>query len=360
MMSAPSAIVTGEDVDFAIFDHIERRDGPLAQLYAERLDYVAAAEAAGFSRYFKSEHHLTPLDAAPSSGLFLAAAAQRTSTIRLVPLVYLLPFHHPLRLIEEIAMLDGLSSGRLEVGIGRGVAPPEHDMWGLDPTTAREHTEEALAVILAGLTSDRLDHHGRFYSFTGVPMEMQTLQRPYPALWYPGNVEVAAGRGFHTVVGGPIPTVAASVRRYWELWEHGDAMQGGVNAHLETPPLVACATRVFVAATDRQAEDRARRAWAVYTHNITLLWRRAGIDLSTMPLDPSCGGDFDRAVTVGAAVVGSASKVADHVAAVATDSGADMLVTSLCWGDLDHAESMASMELYASSAMAPLLATTTI
>lgn len=341
-------------MEFAIFDHIERRDGPLDRLYAERLDYVAAADEAGFGRYFKSEHHLTPLDAAPCSGLFLAAAAQRSRRMRLVPLVYLLPFHHPIRLIEEIAMLDALSGGRLEVGIGRGVAPPEHEMWGLDPATSREHTEEALAVILRGLTSDRLDHHGRFHTFTDVPMELQPTQRPYPALWYPGNVEAAGRGGFHTVVAGTVGAVAGAVRRYRELIEAHDATRTGVNAHVERP-LIGCATRVYVAATDGEAEDRARRAWAAYTHNITLLWRRAGLDIAATTSDPACGGDFDRAMERGLAVVGSPSRVADHVAAMAEGSGTDCFVASLCWGDLDHAEAMGSLDRFATTAMAPHL-----
>lgn len=79
---------------FGTFDHMEQRRGvPLHQLYAERLEYLARADPAGFWAHFKSEHHLTPLDAAPCPSVFLAAA-QRTERIRLVPLVYLLPFHH--------------------------------------------------------------------------------------------------------------------------------------------------------------------------------------------------------------------------------------------------------------------------
>lgn len=80
---------------------------------------------------------MTPLDVAPCQSVLLAAAAQRTTRLRLVPLVYLLPFHHPLRLMEEISVLDHLSGGRLEVGVGRGIAPPEHEMWGLDPGQSR-------------------------------------------------------------------------------------------------------------------------------------------------------------------------------------------------------------------------------
>src|SRR5438045_7057681 len=86
---------------------------------------VEYADAAGFDYYHLAEHHWTPLCMAPSPTLFLAAVAQRTLRIRFGPLVYVLPLYHPLRLLEEICMLDHLSHGRLEVGIGRGASPYE-------------------------------------------------------------------------------------------------------------------------------------------------------------------------------------------------------------------------------------------
>ena len=102
------------------------------------LHLFQAAEAAGFRGYHLAEHHGTPLGAAPSPGIFLAALAQATSSIRIGPLVYLVPLYIPLRLIEEICMLDNLSKGRLEVGLGRGVSPIEVAFFGVDPDDAME------------------------------------------------------------------------------------------------------------------------------------------------------------------------------------------------------------------------------
>src|ERR1044071_8995154 len=100
-------------VTFGLFDWIDRGKAPLYQLYEERLQLLEAADAAGFFGYHLAEHHDSPLGMAPSPALFLTAAAQRTRRIRLGPLVYLLPLYHPLRLIEEVCMLDHLSGGRL-------------------------------------------------------------------------------------------------------------------------------------------------------------------------------------------------------------------------------------------------------
>ena len=107
-------------VTFGLFDWIDRNKAPLQQLYEERFQLLEAADAAGFFCYHLAEHHATPLGMAPSPALFLTAAAQRTQRIRLGPLVYLLPLYDPLRLIEEVCMLDQLSGGRLDLGVGRG------------------------------------------------------------------------------------------------------------------------------------------------------------------------------------------------------------------------------------------------
>jgi alkanesulfonate monooxygenase SsuD/methylene tetrahydromethanopterin reductase-like flavin-dependent oxidoreductase (luciferase family) len=172
-------------VTFGLFDWIDRGDAPLQQLYEERLRLLEAADAAGFFAYHLAEHHATPLGLASSPGLFLAAAAQRTRRIRLGPLVYLLPLYNPLRLVEEICMLDHLSGGRLEVGIGRGVSPYELQHFGVDEADARSMFDEALAVLVAGLTHERLTFAGRHLRYEDVPMELRPLQRPYPPLWYP-------------------------------------------------------------------------------------------------------------------------------------------------------------------------------
>ena len=89
---------------FGVFDHMDDAGIPLGQLYADRLQLVEAYDRAGLRGYHLAEHHSTPLGCAASPGLFLAAAAQRTKTLRFGPLVYLLPFYHPLRLIEEICI----------------------------------------------------------------------------------------------------------------------------------------------------------------------------------------------------------------------------------------------------------------
>ena len=109
-------------MQFGIFDQNDHGPYPLSEQYENRLQLIEFYDRAGFRTYHMSEHHSTPLNLTPSPSVFLAAAAQRTKHLRLGALVYVLPAHHPLRLAEEICMLDHLSRGRVEVGIGRGAS----------------------------------------------------------------------------------------------------------------------------------------------------------------------------------------------------------------------------------------------
>ena len=105
---------------FGIFDHMDRSHPDLGQQYGDRIELIRAYDAGGFHGYHMAEHHGTPLGLAPSPSVFIAAAAQHSQRLRLGTLVYTLPQYHPLRLAEEICMLDHLTGGRFDFGIGRG------------------------------------------------------------------------------------------------------------------------------------------------------------------------------------------------------------------------------------------------
>lgn len=323
---------------FGMFDQLEHPGGvPLHQLYRDRIELVVKAEQAGFWGYHKSEHHLIPLDAAPSINVFLGALSQHTSRIRLCSLVHLLPFYHPLRLAEEICMLDHLSGGRLEIGFGKGISAPEHLLWGLEPEEANERTDEALTLILQALqTEGNLSFEGRFWSFKETPIEVQPFQRPYPPLWRPGTLETAARLGVSTIAGGPIPVVAAAVAKYHELYQPGVGA-----AHT---PSIGGIRRLLVAPTDAEAIERGRAAWAALTEHLTRLFRRYGM---VPPNDPTVGGDFDKAMAVNAVVVGSPDTVRDHVAQFAAGAGTDYFVGCFSWGDLQRDEYHRSLDLFA-------------
>jgi len=327
-------------VAFGIFDHVDRADTPLGALYAERLALVEAADAAGFRTYHVAEHHATPLGMAPSPGVYLAAVAQRTRRLRFGPLVYLLPLYTPLRLIEEICMLDHLSGGRFELGVGRGISPYELAYCGIDFLEAREMYEEALAVILAGLQTDRLTHRGRYYRYAGVPIELSPVQRPYPPLWQgvstPESAVEAARRGAHAVSNAPNRSVKALVEQYFEAW------QGRTGAE---PPLVGAQRHIYVADTDREALEIARPAYKRWYDSLTHLWRR----FHSVPV--RFAETLERALEIDAAIVGSPATVRTEVERHLAETGCTYFVGRFVFGDLPAERAMRSLARFSAEVL---------
>src|ERR1700730_6439275 len=105
---------------FGVFDHLDRDDQALGDYYQSRLQIIEAYDRLGFYAYHVAEHHATAHGMPPTPSVFLAAVAQRTRRLRFGPLVYALPLYHPLRMIEEICMLDQMSGGGLADGFRRG------------------------------------------------------------------------------------------------------------------------------------------------------------------------------------------------------------------------------------------------
>ena len=155
--------------------------------------------------------------------MFLAAVAQRTRELRFGPLVYTLPLHHPLRVMEEICMLDQLSKGRFELGVGRGISPIETAYYGVDPAHRQKIYLETLQILRQALTSRTLTFHGEFYNYADVPMELEPFQKPHPPFWSgagtPDGGESAGRIGFNMVANAPTAQVRAITDRYRAAFE---------------------------------------------------------------------------------------------------------------------------------------------
>src|SRR6266542_1981991 len=203
---------------FGVFDHMDRAGPDLGRQFDHRLKLIELYERAGFYAYHLAEHHATPLGMAPSRSVFLAAVAQRTRRLRFGPLVYALPLYHPIRLIEEICMLDQISGGRLEIGFGRGASSTETSFYGLDPAKAQQIYAEGLELVIQGLSKRMLNFGGDFFSFENVPMELEPLQKHHPPIWYGvhsvDSAERAARKGLHVVSLDPPPETRSFVDRY--------------------------------------------------------------------------------------------------------------------------------------------------
>jgi alkanesulfonate monooxygenase SsuD/methylene tetrahydromethanopterin reductase-like flavin-dependent oxidoreductase (luciferase family) len=327
-------------LSFGIFDHVDRSHEPLGTLYEHRLAMVEAADAAGFRTYHVAEHHATPLGMAPSPGIYLAAVAQRTRRIRFGPLVYILPLYAPLRLIEEICMLDQMSGGRFELGVGRGISPYELAYCGVNFLESQEMYEESLEVILAGLGSTALTHRGPHYKYLNVPIELQPAQRPHPPLWQGVGTPQAAGgaarRGASIVGTAPNATLKTLVDSYFSAW---DGKAGNA------APLVGAQRHVYVADTDAEAMTAARGAYTVWYDSLTSLWRKFG----SAPI--RFAESLDRALATGVAIVGSPSTVRAEVERHQAESGCNYLVGRFIFGDLPYERARRSLDLFAREVM---------
>ena len=335
-------------IEFGVFDWIDRNSLPLGELYSQRLALLSRADRAGYHRYHLAEHHATPLGMAPSPSVFLAAAARQTERIRLGPLVYLLPLYEPLRLVEEICMLDHLSNGRFELGVGRGVSPYELGAFGVDPAQTQSQFDEALEVLVQGLTSTHLNYQGEHYQYHNVPMTLQPAQAPYPPLWYPthnpAKIAYAARHGYHYVGLGPSFLLKEAVAEYRAEWRAhlGDA--GRLNGHVETPRMGAM-RQVFVADTDAEAEAVAKAAHAGWYRSITKLWH----DHDDHSVDHLFSWDLGmQGETI---LIGSPETVRGKVERLLEETGCNYFIGSFAWGSLPTAAAERSLALFAEAVL---------
>jgi alkanesulfonate monooxygenase SsuD/methylene tetrahydromethanopterin reductase-like flavin-dependent oxidoreductase (luciferase family) len=322
---------------FGVFDHMDQAAVPLEQQFAERLRLIEAYDRLGFYAYQVAEHHGTPLGLAPSPSVFMGAVAQRTKRLRFGPLVYSLPLYHPIRLIEEICMLDHISGGRFELGVGRGVSPIEVGFYGVDPAAGPRQFPEALQVIKRGLTNGELSFSGEFYKFDKVPMVLRPVQKPHPPLWYgisnPDTTHWAALERANMVTLLPTKGARTAVKQYKSEWKtlHGSE---------PTSSFAGVMRLVVLAETTNEALASARRAYRSWLGHMRFLWDRHGMPFA-LPLPP----EFDPMIDSGAGFAGTAAGYRDFLAADAVAIDANYVACDIAFGDLTFDESMRTTEL---------------
>ncbi len=337
-------------MEFGIFDHLDRNDLPLNEFYEARLQLIEAYERAGFYAYHVAEHHSTPIGMAPSPSVFLAAIAQRTQRLRFGPMVYALPMHHPLRLIEEICMVDQLSGGRLEIGFGRGSSPAEVRFYGQDPAQAQDIYTEARALILEGLTHTKLNFKGKYFSFKDIPMELEPLQKPHPPMWYGVHsveaAERAAKQSLNMVSLDSAKDTRAYNDSYGQVWRelHGD----------RPTPKLGVSRFIVIAESDQEALTIARRAYPVWHNHFYFLFYLLG----GKPAHPR-PAEFDKMMELGQAVAGNPDSVRRFLQAQLDESAANYLVGQFAFGDLTLAESLHTVDLFKNEVMEKLTAAET-
>ena len=329
---------------FGIFDHVDDAGVPLQQLYRDRLTIAEAYDRGGFHGYHVAEHHTTPLGGAPSPSLLLAAIAHHTSRLRFGPLVYLLPFYHPLRLIEEICMLDQMSGGRFQLGIGRGVSLWETKAYGLDFTQTQAMYHEAYQVVLKGLASDELSFEGKFYRFEKQPMILRPIQQPHPPLWYgitlPSQAEWPAVNHVNVVALGLRETTSLSIAGYREARTRlGFDLNG---------TLYGTSRHVVVAETDAEALRIARAAYPRWRESFRWLFRRNDAEPRVIAIYPP---SFDELVALNNGVAGSPATVRRFIEDELRANPINYFVPQMVFGEMKVEEALRSIDLFSRDVM---------
>ena len=331
-------------IDFGIFDHLDRRpDTTLAQTYEDRLKLIEAYDAAGFYAYQIAEHHATPLTVAPSPSVFLSAVAQRTKRIRFGPMVYVLPMYHPLRLIEEICMLDQFSGGRFLYGVGKGITPHELSYFGVDPAEARDIYEEILAITLKGLdpATERLTWHGKHFDFDDVPINIHPVQQPHPPLWIgvgtPEGAATAGAAGVNALTNSPLVRSTELMARYRDAYTGDEAAM----------PKIAICRHTVIAETDAEAERIMRDAYPHWYRHFVALWKAHG----GSPVVAAYTEDFDETVAKDLLIFGSPATVRAEIERYLEVSGTNYFVCRFAFGSLTYEQSRAALDGFTEEVM---------
>jgi alkanesulfonate monooxygenase SsuD/methylene tetrahydromethanopterin reductase-like flavin-dependent oxidoreductase (luciferase family) len=337
-----------------LFDHVEHGKRPLATLFDERLTFVEAADEAGIYCLHVAEHHATPLNMVPVPGVYLGAVARATRRMRLGPLVYLLPLYSPLRLIEEICMLDHLSYGRLEVGVGRGVSPFELKYHKVEHDQSRDIFIDAFNCISAGLITDSLTYCGPHFSYEQVPIALRPLQQPHPAFWYGSSNTIgstwAGEHGLHFVTLGPMPIAKANIEAFKEaLVKRGGAAQ----PKAEFPDGIAIGVQrhIFVADTDAEAKRFAKPAMDAHLANLNWLRDMHGATGSTSRLNVPRGADYEACVADRTVISGNPDTVRAEIERQVGELGVNYLLTYLFLGTMTLNEALRSLQLFSTEVM---------
>ncbi len=230
------------------------------QAVAAWLDTLALADQLGFGCAWLVEHHFTRgYSHSSKPEILLGAAAQRTQRLRLGLGVIPAPYHHPIHSAERVAMLDVLSNGRLEVGLGRGFSPREYQAFGVDMQHSRALTQETLDILRLSFTRQPITYQGQRLSFENLDILPHVVQQPHPPLWSaavsPESFEWSARQGLGVLAGPFKPwfMTRADIRRYQKAWRE--------RSQILEPPRIGMTLGILCLPDGKRAKQLAKPAF---------------------------------------------------------------------------------------------------
>ena len=299
-----------------------RENSTHAEMFRRQLEEVELAERIGIDQIWFFEHHLIPTAPVPSPNLLIAAAARTTSRIRFASMVNILPFRHPLLVAEEAAMLDNLTNGRLDMGLGRGLRPPEFAAFGVDQQQSREMFLESFDIIRRVWADEIFEHQGKYWTTRkNGPLSPPLVQRPHPPFLVSAQSEESLRwAAQHDIPFAQIDSMAAQAKRDQALYREVQTAHG----HAPAPRLYLM-REIYVADSDARARAEAHPyllqywdLWNRYTQftrggklpDSYDFWRRQAPMLHAM--------NFDEIVAQDMVILGSPETVANAIARLAS------------------------------------------
>ena len=318
-------------------------DPPYDTYYQQILEQVELAEELGWECFMFNEHHFLGYGGLVANpAVLLAAAAARTSKIRLGPCIAILPLRHPLHSAEDYAMVDAISGGRLEFGIGSGNTEIDYKVFGVSRENDRQRLREAIDVISKTWANERISHAGQFWSFDELTVYPRPIQQPSPPIWVAGTSAQGLGwagrQGYHIMtVGHPHPP--EKVRPGVEAWKQG-LMTSGYD--LKTKH---CQFHVRTHVSERSANARSIAMAAIKRYDeISRIGRRS---LTASPEDY----DWNMMLATGRNNYGNPDECITNIENARKNYYFDTLTTTFNFGGIPHVEILKSMRLFAKAVM---------
>ncbi|HEY7294695.1 MAG TPA: LLM class flavin-dependent oxidoreductase [Dehalococcoidia bacterium] len=334
---------------FGLF-FLMQRDPAWAEqaVYEAEVEQMVAAEALGFESVWIAEHHFSDYGLCPAPPVLAAHVAAHTRTLRLGMGVSLLPLHDPVKLAEELAVLDQVSGGRLDVGIGRGGAGPDYTAFGASYAESRAREEEGIALLRACWSGESVRFSGRFRAVEGVRVTPRPRQRPHPPLFIAANSTEsnlsAARLGLPTLSSFFVP--AAELHRRRDLFRSEALAAGHDAATVQALHEQSCGMRcVFVARDRAEAVATVQGPFMAYQERLAAR-RNVRERLGYGYLRP-----FEEYIEEGLASFGGPEEVAESLRRYAAETGYERVLILMALAGVPGAATLRSMELFAAEVM---------
>jgi natural product biosynthesis luciferase-like monooxygenase protein len=340
------------------FPSFRLSDMSTAAYYQQVLTLSERADALGYHTIKAVEHYFNDYGGhTPSPLVLLSALAARTRHIRLITGAVIPAFSHPIKLAGELAMVDNMSQGRLDVGFGRAFIPDEFDAFGVSMDDSRERFEEGIAVIKRLWTEDRVTHEGRFSRFANVHLTPRPVQQPHPPIFIAAvstaeSFVWAGENGYHLMIvpfAGSLERTAAFVRSYREAWARAGHPPGQEQVQMSFHCYVAETTAAALAGFRRPVE----RYVEVFSEAVSSWEGRASGNYA----------GYDKVVTAvraqtpdtlregRVAFVGAPAEVIEQVQFVRDTFGEVEPSMQINFGGIPTAEALRTLELFAREVM---------